>query len=127
MAGKKKAIRKSSSAMERMNTLLVSIRALILSTKKTAARSVNTLQVLMNFEIGRRIVEHEQQGSSRAEYGKQILSELAFLKEKILKIEMEVSEINDDLHQIRPDYLEKLKKIDKGKFISRAELERELG
>ncbi len=76
MAGKKKAIRKSSSAMERMNTLLVSIRALILSTKKTAARSVNTLQVLMNFEIGRRIVEHEQQGSSRAEYGKQILSEL---------------------------------------------------
>lgn len=55
-----------------------------------------------------------------------IMDDLAFLKEKIIRIEMEVSEINDDLHQIRPDYLEKLKKIDKGKFISRAEFEKEL-
>ncbi len=60
-------------------------------------------------------------------FNQQILSELAFLKEKSLKIEMEVSEINDDIHQIRPEYLEKLKKIDQSKFISRAELERELG
>ncbi len=55
-----------------------------------------------------------------------IMDDLAFLKEKILKIEMDVSEINDDLHQVRPEYLEKLKKINEGKFISRAELEREL-
>ena len=55
-----------------------------------------------------------------------IMDDLSFLKENILKIEMDVSEINDDLHQVRPEYLEKLKKIDKGKFISRAELEREL-
>lgn len=77
MAAKKKAIRKSSGALEHMDKLLASIRSLILSAKKTAARSVDTLQVLMNFEIGQRIVEHEQQGSSRAEYGKQVLSELA--------------------------------------------------
>ena len=56
----------------------------------------------------------------------QILNELEFLKEKILKIEMDVSEINDDLHLVNPEYLEKLKKIDEGKFISRAELEKEL-
>ena len=56
----------------------------------------------------------------------QILNELEFLKEKILKIEMNVDEINDDLHMVRPEYLEKLKKIDEGKFISRAELESEL-
>ncbi len=55
-----------------------------------------------------------------------IMDDLTFLKEKILKIEMDVSEINDDLHQVRPEYLKKLKKIDEGKFISRAELEREL-
>jgi len=55
-----------------------------------------------------------------------IMDELTFLKEKILKIEMDVSEINDDLHQVRPEYVKKLKNIDKGKFISRAELEREL-
>jgi hypothetical protein len=63
---------------------------------------------------------------SEAVIDQRILDDLAFLKEKILRIEMEVSEINDDLHQIRPDYLEKLKKIDKGKFISRAEFEKEL-
>jgi queuine/archaeosine tRNA-ribosyltransferase len=38
---------------------------------------VNTLQVLTNFEIGRRIVEHEQQGKARAEYGKALLKELS--------------------------------------------------
>ncbi len=63
---------------------------------------------------------------SEAVIDQRILDDLAFLKEKILRIEMEVSEINDDLHQIRPDYLEKLKKIDKGEFISRAEFEKEL-
>ncbi len=63
---------------------------------------------------------------SEAVIDQRILDDLAFLKERILRIEMEVSEINDDLHQIRPDYLEKLKKIDKGKFISRAEFEKEL-
>jgi len=44
---------------------------------------VNTLQVLTNFEIGRRIVEHEQKGAERAEYGKELLKELsARLKEE---------------------------------------------
>lgn len=56
---------------------------------------------------------------SEAVFDQRILDDLAFLKEKILRIEMEVSEINDDLHQIRPDYLEKLKKIDNRKeFLS---------
>jgi len=33
--------------------------------------------VLTNFEIGRRIVEHEQKGTERAEYGKELLKELS--------------------------------------------------
>lgn len=56
-----------------------------------------------------------------------ILNELAFLKEKILKIEMEVSEINDDLHQVRPEYLEKLEAIKKEGTISSAEFEKKFG
>lgn len=59
-------------------------------------------------------------------FNQRILDDLAFLKEKILRIEMEVSEINDDLHQVRPEYLEKLKRIEEGKFISRADFEKEL-
>jgi predicted nuclease of restriction endonuclease-like (RecB) superfamily len=47
------------------------------SARRTASQNINTLQVATNFEIGRRIVEYEQQGSRRAEYGKRILIELS--------------------------------------------------
>ena len=57
--------------------LVNEIRELVQSARRTAAQSVNTLQVITNFEIGRRIVEYEQQGSKRAEYGKRILIELS--------------------------------------------------
>jgi hypothetical protein len=40
-------------------------------------KNVNTLQVVTNFEIGRRIVEYEQRGSKRAAYGKRTLIELS--------------------------------------------------
>ncbi len=63
---------------------------------------------------------------SEAVFNQQVIDDLAFLKERILRIEMEISEISDDLHQVRPDYLIKLKKIDQGKFISRKEFEKEL-
>ena len=57
--------------------LLVSIRELIVSARRTVARGVDIVQVLTNFEIGRRIVEHEQQGEKRAGYGREIVKELA--------------------------------------------------
>ena len=57
----------------------------------------------------------------------QILNELAFLKEKILKIEMEVSEINDDIHQVNPEYLEKLEAIKEEGTISSSEFEKKFG
>ena len=52
------------------NELIRSVRSLIISARKTAARGVNTLQVMTNYEIGRLIVENEQAGVERAEYGK---------------------------------------------------------
>lgn len=60
-----------------MNILLKDVRELILTARKAVVHSVDFIQVLTNFEIGRRIVEHEQQGAKRAEYGKALLSELA--------------------------------------------------
>ena len=59
------------------SVLLDGIRSLILSARRSAARGVNLLQVYTNYEIGRRIVEQEQRGTDRAEYGKQVLKELA--------------------------------------------------
>jgi predicted nuclease of restriction endonuclease-like (RecB) superfamily len=77
MANKGKTIRKSGGEPKRVDTLFAGIRELILSARRAAVRSVDTLQVLMSFEIGRRIVEHEQQGVQRAEYGKLVLKTLS--------------------------------------------------
>lgn len=57
--------------------LLPKIRSLIASARGAAERSVNLLQVLTNFEIGRLIVQHEQQGAERAAYGRALLRELS--------------------------------------------------
>ncbi len=66
-----------SEPTERLTILLPQIRGLIQSARNAAARAVNTLQVLTNFEIGRLIVENEQQGAERAEYGKELVKNLA--------------------------------------------------
>ena len=60
-----------------IDSLLKELRKLIVSARKTATRAVDTIQVATNFEIGRRIVEHEQQGKARAEYGKVLLRALS--------------------------------------------------
>ncbi len=60
-----------------MKNLLTEIRELILSARKAVVHSVDLIQVLTNFEIGRRIVEYEQQGEKRAAYGVAILADLA--------------------------------------------------
>lgn len=49
--------------------LLMQVQSLIRSSRQIAARGVNSLQVITNYEIGHLIVEHEQKGRKRAEYG----------------------------------------------------------
>ena len=77
MADSVNKIKESKGVAERVETLLADIRNLILTARKAAVRSVDILQVMTCFEIGRRIVEHEQQGSVRAKYGKRVLGELS--------------------------------------------------
>ncbi len=50
---------------------------LLESARRTAARSVNALMTASYWEIGRRIVEFEQGGKGRAEYGQQLLKRLS--------------------------------------------------
>lgn len=44
---------------------------------REAYRSVNTVSIMTYWNVGKRIVEEEQHGASRAEYGKQVLKDLA--------------------------------------------------
>jgi hypothetical protein len=62
---------------QNIGALLERVRELILAARRTAAVTVNSLQVITSFEIGRIIIEHEQQGIHRAEYGKMVLKALS--------------------------------------------------
>ncbi|RJQ13798.1 MAG: DUF1016 domain-containing protein [Nitrospiraceae bacterium] len=68
---------KEPSSSRQLGLLVEQVRSLIQSARRTAATNINSLQILTNFEIGRLIVEHEQAGHHRADYGKQLLKELA--------------------------------------------------
>jgi predicted nuclease of restriction endonuclease-like (RecB) superfamily len=60
-----------------LNNLYSKIAKLLQSAKQQLVRSVNQTMVYTYYEIGRIIVEDEQQGKERAEYGKQVLEDLS--------------------------------------------------
>jgi len=47
------------------------------AARRAAARNVNSLMTAAHWEIGRRIIEYEQKGEVRAEYGEQLIERLA--------------------------------------------------
>jgi len=47
------------------------------TARQNAARAINTELVKRNWEIGRHIVEYEQAGKERAEYGSDLLARLS--------------------------------------------------
>ena len=53
------------------------IRAVLIEARAYTARAVNTAMVVAYWEIGRLLVEEEQQGQRRAEYGTQLLALLS--------------------------------------------------
>lgn len=57
--------------------LLDSIGFTIEQARKNAVKAVNTELVKANWEIGRHIVEYEQNGRERAEYGSELLTKLS--------------------------------------------------
>lgn len=58
------------------------IREIVESARVGAARSVNTVQVVSNWLIGREIVEEVQRGSKRAGYGVHLIADLSLRMQK---------------------------------------------
>jgi predicted nuclease of restriction endonuclease-like (RecB) superfamily len=58
-------------------TILSEVAGLLESARRTSVRATNTIMTATYWEIGRRIVEFEQRGGARAEYGKELLSRLS--------------------------------------------------
>ena len=63
--------------MSTITTLYDDIRAIIINTRNTIYKAVNTGILEANWKIGRRIVEEEQAGASSAEYGQRVINDLA--------------------------------------------------
>lgn len=59
------------------NSMMNEIRELLKTARQRVAVQVNTELLSTYWNIGRIIVEHEQQSKDRAEYGKQLLKELS--------------------------------------------------
>ena len=60
-----------------IDALFERISALIEESRKRVATAVNIAEVYTKYEIGRHIVEDEQEGKARAAYGKQVLPVLS--------------------------------------------------
>jgi len=60
-----------------IDTTYQNIRAILEKARSTAYRAVNFAMVQAYWEIGRIIVEEEQKGEERAEYGKALIKELS--------------------------------------------------
>lgn len=61
----------------RQNLLFDKVTQLLSKARSEVVRSVNKTMVYTYFEIGRLIIEEEQHGKDRAEYGKSILKTLS--------------------------------------------------
>jgi len=65
------------SSIESYSGLVGDIQALLERARRSSARAVNAIMTATYWEIGRRIVEYEQGGQSRAEYGEGLLARLS--------------------------------------------------
>ena len=59
------------------NSVFSGVVEMLDAARRASARVVNTLMTATYWEIGRRIVEHEQAGEKRAEYGEELVRRLA--------------------------------------------------
>ena len=57
--------------------MIEKIKAVIISSRNKIAYEVNNTMILAYWNVGRIIVENEQNGNIKAEYGKQVLKELS--------------------------------------------------
>lgn len=63
--------------MTQQNPLISEIKSLILESREQAIRAVDQTRTIMYWNIGKRILEEEQSGKDRADYGTYLLKELS--------------------------------------------------
>lgn len=87
--------------LENINPLFQSVKDVVLKAKSLAYRSSNTIMLSMYWEVGQLIVEHEQQGKSKAIYGNATLKNLS----KSLTLEFGTGFDDSNLRNMRQFFL----------------------
>ena len=62
--------------IEKVDVLFEKVAKLIVQSRQRVASAINLAEVYTKYRIGQYIVEYEQRGNVRAEYGKQVLWDL---------------------------------------------------
>ncbi|MDR1230844.1 MAG: PDDEXK nuclease domain-containing protein, partial [Spirochaetaceae bacterium] len=87
--------------MNDMDLLVAEIRAIMETARTNVSREINTTMLSTYWQVGRTIVEREQNGSLKAQYGKKLLSELS----KRLTQELGKGYSRSNLYNMRGLYL----------------------
>lgn len=74
---KKRPLRTVTKTPENYEAIRTGIVDLLKAARAASARSVNAVMTGAYWEIGRRIVEQEQRGAARANYGEELIKQLA--------------------------------------------------
>ena len=68
---------KAATAVSGYGAVLTQVIGLLESARRALARSVNAIMTATYWEIGRRVVELEQRGKSKADYGLRVVERLS--------------------------------------------------
>ena len=90
-----------TSEVSQVDVLFERISGLIEQARQRVVTATNIAEVYTKYYIGQYIVQNEQQGKSRAEYGKQVLKELSAR----LSVRYGEGWSYSNLHQIRQFYM----------------------
>jgi hypothetical protein len=74
---KKISVINDDSSIIGYDTVLSDVIDLLESARRASARTINTIMTATYWEIGRRVVEFEQGGSKKAEYGERLIDRLS--------------------------------------------------
>jgi hypothetical protein len=90
-----------NNAANELQPLIKEIKTLIAEARANIAREVNTAMIAAYWNIGRVIVEKEQEGELKAKYGQRLLPELS----RCLTLELGRGYSRSNLYNMRDFYL----------------------
>lgn len=65
------------SFTDETKVLIGNLKELVFKTRKQALKTINTEMVRLYYEIGRRIIENEQKGNIKSEYGEKLIARIS--------------------------------------------------